>query len=158
MPAGSRIVAMGHYQPARVLTNEDLSKMVETNDEWIVQRTGIRERRIAGPEESTATLAAKAAERAIAAAGISAKEIDLIICATATPEMVFPSTACFVAAYAEKRELSVLDVAIAGLAAQPMVGSVIAGVTSGDQVRANAAAMRWEPTEADLVELDEITS
>jgi len=63
-----------------------------------------------------------------------------------------------VTAYAEKRDLSVLDVAIAGLAAQPMVGSVIAGVTSGDQVRANAAAMRWQPTEADLVELDEITS
>ena len=62
------------------------------------------------------------------------------------------------AAYAEKRDLSLLDVAIAGLAAQPMVGSVIAGVTSGEQVRANAAAMRWEPNEADLVELDEITS
>ena len=62
------------------------------------------------------------------------------------------------AAYAEERDLSILDVAIAGLAAQPMVASVIAGATSGDQVRANAAAMRWEPTEADLVELDEITS
>ena len=62
------------------------------------------------------------------------------------------------AAYAEKRDLSLLDVAIAGLAAQPMVGSVIAGVTSAEQVRANAAAMRWEPNGADLVELDEITS
>ncbi|MCW2792925.1 MAG: aldo/keto reductase, partial [Nocardioides sp.] len=62
-----------------------------------------------------------------------------------------------VTAYAAKRDLSVLDVAIAGLAAQPAVASVISGATSGDQVRANAAALRWEPTEADLVELDEIT-
>jgi aryl-alcohol dehydrogenase-like predicted oxidoreductase len=62
------------------------------------------------------------------------------------------------AAYAEKRGLSLLDVGIGGLAAQPMVASVIAGVTSGDQVRANAAALRWDPTEADLVELDEVTS
>ena len=60
-------------------------------------------------------------------------------------------------AYAEERDLTLLDVAIAGLAAQPMVASVIAGVTSGDQVRANAAAMRWEPSEADLVALDELT-
>ena len=60
--------------------------------------------------------------------------------------------------YAEARDLSVLDVAIAGLAAQPAVASVIAGATSGDQVRVNAAALRWEPTEADLVELDEITT
>ena len=62
------------------------------------------------------------------------------------------------ASYAEARDLTILDVAIAGLAAQPMVASVIAGATSGDQVRANAAALRWDPTEADLVELDEITA
>jgi 3-oxoacyl-[acyl-carrier-protein] synthase III len=95
----SILIGTGSYLPEKRLTNDDLSKMVDTNDEWIVQRTGIRERRIAAPDESTATLATKAAERALAAAGISAKDLDLIIVATITPEMVFPSTACFVAAH-----------------------------------------------------------
>jgi 3-oxoacyl-[acyl-carrier-protein] synthase-3 len=72
--------------------------MVDTNDEWIVQRTGIRERRIASDGETTATLATAAARKAIAAAGIQATDIDLIVCATITPEMVFPNTGCFVAA------------------------------------------------------------
>lgn len=95
---GSILIGTGSYLPEKRLTNDELSKMVDTNDEWIVQRTGIRERRIAGPGESTATMAAEAAKRAIAAAGIEAKDLDLIIVATITPEMVFPSTACFVAA------------------------------------------------------------
>jgi 3-oxoacyl-[acyl-carrier-protein] synthase III len=70
---------------------------VDTNDEWIVQRTGIRERRIAGAGESTATMATAAAQRAMEAAGLEAGDIDLVICGTITPEMAFPSTACFVA-------------------------------------------------------------
>jgi 3-oxoacyl-[acyl-carrier-protein] synthase III len=95
---GAIIVGTGSHLPERRLTNDDLAKMVDTNDEWITQRTGIKERRIASKEESTATLATNAARRAIEAAGIGADEIDLIIVATITPEMVFPSTACFVAA------------------------------------------------------------
>jgi 3-oxoacyl-[acyl-carrier-protein] synthase-3 len=93
---GSIIAGTGSYVPEKRLTNDDLSKLVETNDEWIVQRTGIRERRIAGPEESTATLATAAARRALDAAGLEPKDLDLILCATITPEMVFPSTACFI--------------------------------------------------------------
>jgi 3-oxoacyl-[acyl-carrier-protein] synthase-3 len=92
------IVGTGSALPEKRLTNDDLSKMVDTNDAWIVQRTGIRERRIAGPGESTATLATAAARRALEAAGLEAKDLDLIICGTISPEMTFPSTACFVAA------------------------------------------------------------
>ncbi len=92
------VTGLGCYVPDRVLTNDDLSRLVDTSDEWITERTGIKERRIAGPDESTATLASAAARRAIDAAGLEPREIDLIVCATITPEMVFPSTACFVAA------------------------------------------------------------
>ena len=90
------IIGTGSYLPARVLTNADLEKMVETNDEWIVSRTGIKERRIASAEQSTSDLAANAALAAIENAGITADEIDLILVATITPDMFFPSTACFV--------------------------------------------------------------
>ena len=90
------IIGTGSYLPERVLTNADLEKMVETNDEWIVTRTGIKERRIAADDESTSDLAAKAALAAMENAGITADEIDLILVATVTPDMFFPSTACFV--------------------------------------------------------------
>ena len=90
------IIGTGSYLPERVLTNADLEKMVETNDEWIVSRTGIKERRIASAEQSTSDLAANAALAAMENAGISADEIDLILVATITPDMFFPSTACFV--------------------------------------------------------------
>lgn len=97
-PYGAIITGTGSYVPERRLTNDDLSGMVDTNDEWITQRTGIRERRIAGPGESTATLATAAARRALAAAGLSPAELDLIVCGTISPEMTFPATACFIAA------------------------------------------------------------
>ncbi len=90
------IIGTGSYVPERVLTNADLEKMVDTNDEWIVTRTGIKERRIAADDESTSDLAAKAALAAMENAGITADEIDLILVATVTPDMFFPSTACFV--------------------------------------------------------------
>src|SRR3982751_3315270 len=92
------IAGTGSYVPEKRLTNEDLSRMVETNDEWITQRTGIKERRIASSIESTASLASHAATRAMKAAGVEAKDVDLVVVGTATPEMAFPSTACFVAA------------------------------------------------------------
>lgn len=95
---GAIIAGTGSSLPEKRLTNDDLSKMVDTNDEWIVQRTGMRERRIAGPNDTTASLALAAGQKALAAAGLEPKDLDLIICATITPEMVTPSTACFVAA------------------------------------------------------------
>jgi 3-oxoacyl-[acyl-carrier-protein] synthase-3 len=94
---GAIIAGTGSYLPQRRLTNDDLSKMVDTSDEWIVQRTGIKERRIAADDESTASMATAAARKALEAAGIEPKDLDLIICATITPEMQFPATACFVA-------------------------------------------------------------
>lgn len=88
------IVGVGSYVPEKVLTNADLEKMVDTSDEWIVSRTGIRERRIASPEQASSDLAFHAAEEALQSAGITADELDLIIVATITPDMFFPSTAC----------------------------------------------------------------
>ncbi|GBF71958.1 ketoacyl-ACP synthase III [Paenibacillus sp. 598K] len=88
------ILGTGKYVPERILTNQELEQMVETNDEWIVSRTGIRERRLAAPEQATSDLAYEAATVALKAAGITAEELDLIIVATITPDMFFPSTAC----------------------------------------------------------------
>jgi len=90
------ITGTGSYVPDRVLTNADLEKMVDTTEQWIMDRTGIRERRIAGPDEPTSFMAAKAASRALESAGITADQVDMIIVATITPDMVFPNTACFV--------------------------------------------------------------
>jgi 3-oxoacyl-[acyl-carrier-protein] synthase III len=90
------ITGVGSYVPAKILTNADLEKMVETSDEWITSRTGIKERRVAAPDEFTSDMAAKAAERAMKMAGITGDQIDLVIVATITPDMPFPATACLV--------------------------------------------------------------
>jgi len=90
----SRIAGTGSYLPEKVLTNADLEKLVETTDEWIVSRTGIRERHIAADGETTGDLALQAARRALEAAGVQASEIDLLVLGTTTPDLVFPSTAC----------------------------------------------------------------
>ncbi|CAM3140077.1 beta-ketoacyl-ACP synthase III [Paenibacillus lupini] len=88
------IIGTGKYVPDRILSNQELEQMVETNDEWIVTRTGIRERRMAAPEQATSDLAYQASLKAIEAAGITIEDIDLIIVSTITPDMFFPSTAC----------------------------------------------------------------
>jgi 3-oxoacyl-[acyl-carrier-protein] synthase-3 len=95
-PLSASIIGTGSYVPERVLSNADLEKMVETSDEWILTRTGIRERRIAAEGETTSDMAAKAAQAALENAGVTAEEVDMIIVATITPDMFFPSTACFV--------------------------------------------------------------
>ncbi|MBU5673124.1 beta-ketoacyl-ACP synthase III [Paenibacillus brevis] len=88
------IVGYGKYVPERILTNADMEKIVETNDEWIVSRTGIRERHIAAPEQATSDLAYEAAVQALKSAGMTAEDLELIIVATITPDTFFPSTAC----------------------------------------------------------------
>ena len=97
MPATrAKITALGCYAPPRILTNADLEKMVETNDQWITERTGIRERHIAAPEIATSDMASCAAKAALAQRGIQADDLDAIIVCTVTPDMLFPSTACLV--------------------------------------------------------------
>ncbi len=90
----ARIIGTGSYLPEKILTNHDLERMVDTSDQWIQERTGIKKRHIAGDNEFTCDLAEKAARNAIDAAGIDVSEIDLIIVATTTADQVFPSTAC----------------------------------------------------------------
>src|ERR1044071_574228 len=90
------ISGVGSYVPARILTNAQLEKMVDTSDEWITSRTGIKERRLAGTEEFTSDLASQASRKAMEMAGVTAEQIDLIIVATITPDMPFPATACLV--------------------------------------------------------------
>lgn len=94
----ARIAGTGSYLPERILTNAELQSLVETSDEWIAERTGIRQRHIAAPGETTGDLAEQAARRAMAAAGVDASEIDLIVVGTTTPDLILPSTACLVQA------------------------------------------------------------
>src|SRR5438477_5508083 len=107
------IIGTGSYVPEKILTNADLSKMVDTSDEWITTRTGIKERRIAATDEYTSDMATKAALAAIEQAGISPKEIDLILLAPATPDMIFPATACLVQTKIGATKAACLDVSAA---------------------------------------------
>src|SRR5687768_15394707 len=96
IPKSARVTGWGMYAPERVLTNAELERVVDTSDEWIVTRTGIRERRIAAPHETTATLSAIAGKRAIAVAGLQPDDIDVILVATLTPDYWMPSTGALV--------------------------------------------------------------
>lgn len=94
----SRIIGTGGYLPEKILTNADLEKLVDTNDQWIVERTGIRSRHLAADDQDTCDLAEEAARRALAAAQCDAHQLDLIIVGTTTPDRIFPSTACLLQA------------------------------------------------------------
>ncbi len=107
------IIGTGSYVPDKILTNEDLSRMVNTTDEWITTRTGIKERRIAAKDEHTSDMGAKAALKALEQAKISPKEIDLLLVATATPDMLFPATACFVQKKIGATKAACLDISAA---------------------------------------------
>lgn len=96
MAVFSRIAGTGSALPAKVLTNKDLEQFVETSDEWIASRTGIRQRHVASEGETTADLAERAARAAMEAAGVEASELDMIVLGTTTPDLIFPSTACLV--------------------------------------------------------------
>src|SRR5262249_46833953 len=96
MPTKALITGIGHAVPPKILSNHDLEKMVDTNDEWITQRTGIKERRICGPTETASTLSVGAAKTALALSKTPATDLDMIICATVTGDMPFPATACLI--------------------------------------------------------------
>jgi len=110
-PRYAQITGWGMAVPEKVMTNADLARTVDTNDEWIVSHTGIKERHVAGDKETTFTLAVRAAREALLVAGLQPSRLDLVIVATVTPEYFFPSTACLVqdaigAAYAGAYDLS----------------------------------------------------
>jgi 3-oxoacyl-[acyl-carrier-protein] synthase III len=107
------IAGLGSAVPEKILSNADLEKMLDTNDEWIIQRTGIRERRIVSEGQSTVTLAVEAARGALDQAGMTADELDLIICATITPEMTLPTTGCIIQAELGVKGIPAFDVAAA---------------------------------------------
>jgi 3-oxoacyl-[acyl-carrier-protein] synthase-3 len=104
------ITGVGSYVPEKILTNADLEKMVDTSDDWITSRTGIKERRLAAPDEFTSDLASKAARRAMEMAGVTAAQIDLIIVASITPDMPFPNTACLVQQKIGARRIPAFDI------------------------------------------------
>ncbi|MBZ0167776.1 MAG: ketoacyl-ACP synthase III [Candidatus Omnitrophica bacterium] len=107
------ILGLGHCLPERILTNHDLERMVETSDEWITSRTGIKERRIAGKEQPNSDLATGAAREALANSGIAAEDIDLIIVATISPDSNFPSVACLVQKALGARKAAAFDLSAA---------------------------------------------
>ena len=137
-PRYSRILGTGSFLPADRVTNQDLAARlaadgVETSDEWIVERTGIRARHFAAPDEAASDLAFPAAQAALEAAGISAAELDLIIVATSTPDMVFPSTACLL-----QRKLGVFG--CAAFDVQAVCSGFIYGLTVADSMIKSGAA------------------
>jgi 3-oxoacyl-[acyl-carrier-protein] synthase-3 len=109
----SRIAGLGRYVPRRVLTNADLERMVDTTDEWITVRTGIKERRVAAPEEATSDLALEAAREALERAGLEASDLDLILVGTASPDMIFPATACLVQERLGAKRAGAVDISAA---------------------------------------------
>jgi 3-oxoacyl-[acyl-carrier-protein] synthase-3 len=122
----SRIIGTGGYLPAKVLANRDLERMVDTTDEWIYTRTGIRQRHVAADEEKTSDLALQASRKALAAAGVAPAELDLIIVATTTPDMIFPSTACLLQAKLGAKNCPAFDV-------QAVCSGFIYGLSTADQ-------------------------
>lgn len=109
----AEIIATGSYAPEKTLTNLDLEKMVDTSDEWIIERTGIKERRIANENQSTSDLAFEASKNALKSSGIKAKEIDLIIVATVTGDMPMPSTACILQNRLDAKKAAAFDISAA---------------------------------------------
>ncbi len=120
------ILGVGKYLPENILTNADLERMVDTTDEWITTRTGIKQRRIAADNEATSDMAVKAAKSALKSAGLGPEDIDLIIVATITPDMFFPSTACLLQHKLGARQIPAFDISVA-------CSGYIYGLTIADQ-------------------------
>jgi 3-oxoacyl-[acyl-carrier-protein] synthase III len=113
MGQNAGIIGMGHSYPDGLLTNADLEKIVDTNDEWITSRTGIKQRHKAAKDEYTSQFAVKAANQALERAGIDAKDIDIIVCATTTPDQILPSTGCIIQAEIGANNAAAYDVVAA---------------------------------------------
>src|SRR5690349_3132538 len=107
------IVGTGHSLPEKVLTNNDLERLVETSNDWIITRTGIKERHVACADEYTSTFAVNAARQALDKAGVKPNELDLIICATVCPDMALPSTACLIQSQLGAKRAAAFDLVAA---------------------------------------------
>jgi 3-oxoacyl-[acyl-carrier-protein] synthase III len=107
------IIGTGHAYPSGLLTNADLERIVETSDDWITSRTGIKQRRKASPDEYTSMFAVKAANQALERAGMDAKDVDIIVCATTTPDQILPSTGCIIQAEIGAHNAAAFDVVAA---------------------------------------------
>lgn len=127
----ARIIGTGSYVPEKVLTNQDLEKMVDTNDEWIVSRTGMKERRIARHDEFTSDMGAAAAKKALEASQVPAANLDLILFATHTPDYVFPSTASLIQAHLGASKAAALDIQAACTGYLYVLGMAKAFIESG---------------------------
>lgn len=127
----AKIIGTGSYVPEKVLTNQDLEKMVDTNDEWIVSRTGMKERRIARSDEFTSDMGLAAAKKALEAAKISAQDLDLILFATLTPDYIFPSTAGLIQAQLGAEKAAAVDVQAACTGYLYVLGMAKAFIESG---------------------------
>ncbi|MFI1171326.1 beta-ketoacyl-ACP synthase III [Streptomyces melanogenes] len=133
---GSRVVALGHYQPAKVLTNDELAAMVETSDEWISSRVGIRTRHVAGPDEPVDELAAHAGAKALAAAGLTPADIDLVLVATSTAIDRSPNTAARVAARLGMGSPAVMDLNVVCAGFTHALATADHAVRAGSSTRA----------------------
>ena len=131
----SVVVGCGSHLPEKVLTNKDLESIVETSDPWIVQRTGIRQRHIAGPEETTSVIGLKAAQAALADAGLTAADIDLLVCATSTPDFTFPATATQIQAGLGMEHGAAFDI-------QAVCTGFVYGVATADKFLASGSHRR----------------
>jgi 3-oxoacyl-[acyl-carrier-protein] synthase-3 len=127
----AKIIGTGSYVPERVLSNQDLEKMVETNDEWIVSRTGMKERRIARPDESTSDMGLEAAKKALEASKVPAESLDLILFATFSPDYLFPSTACLIQTQLGAPKAAAMDVQAACTGYLYVLGMAKAFIESG---------------------------
>lgn len=132
MPTRAVIQSIGHGLPDKVLTNEDLERMVDTSDDWIQQRTGIRERRMCTDEESSSTLATLAAKEALEKGGYDPLDIDLVVCGTVTGDMIFPSTSCLVQDRIGAKRAGAFDIGAA------CAGFIYSMAAAGSMVEAGA--------------------
>lgn len=124
------VQGIGHAVPEKILSNADLERMVDTSDEWIIQRTGIRERRMCTPEETPSTLGAEAAKEALARSGVNAEELDLVVCGTVTGDMLFPSTSCLIHGAIGAKNAGAFDVGAA------CAGFIYATSVAGSMIKA----------------------
>ena len=134
----SGILGTGHSYPEGILTNADLERIVDTSDEWITTRTGIKQRRKAGPDEYTSQFAARASREAIERAGVDPAEIDLLLCATVTPDQILPSTACLIQAQLGANNAAAMDIVAA-------CSGFLYGLSLADAMIRVAGAVACEP-------------